>query len=97
MTEYPPYLGYSGLAHGVYTNLGEPPEGFEWVHGQNQWLFLRDEFGRFYYVKFQDRGLLLIYRARAGLWDWIWSCGRIKPGSHYADYHWTIFLPKKHE
>lgn len=97
MTEDPPYTSYSSLGFGVYTNLGEPPVGFEWIQGVNQWLFLRDQFGRFYYVNLEQRGLFLIYRATASLWDWIRTLGKLRPGQHYADYRWTIFIPKKHD
>jgi hypothetical protein len=96
MSEYPPYLYSSGLGFGIYTNLRQAPEGFEWIQGINEWLYLRDEFGRLWYVNLeQPNGLYLIYRNTAGIWDWIRTLGRLKPGQHYADHGWTLYIPNR--
>ena len=55
MTDTPPYLNHSGLGWGIYTNLRKPPEGFDWVQSGNDWLYLRDYHGRFFYVNFEQK------------------------------------------
>ena len=94
MSEYPPYLSSNVLGFGVYTSLPDLPDGYWWVQGLNQWLMVRDKQGRFYYVMIQDKWILCIYRRRARLWEWMITLGRLKAGDYFADYRYTLMLPK---
>jgi hypothetical protein len=94
MTDTPPYLNYSALGWGIYTSLRKPPEGFDWVQSGNDWLYLRDYHGRFFYVNFEQKdALLLILRKKATFWDWICTQGVLKPGQYFADYNLTFYIP----
>jgi len=96
MTETPPYLCTSGLGFGLYTSLRQAPEGFQWVQGRNEWLYLRDQYQRLWYVNLeQPEAFYLIYRNTATVWDWMRTFGRLKPGQHYADHRWTLYIPHK--
>ena len=94
MNPEPPYFLPHTFAHGEYTRLPPPPDGMEWIHRRDDWLYLRDQWGRFFYVRLlHDGALLLVFRALSNWWDWLRTRFRLKPGTYYADWRFTIFIP----
>lgn len=95
MTPVSPSSYYSTLGYGVYTTLPRLPAGWAWIQKNNDWLFVRDDLGRFWFVDFLADGAVLLRRKRiAGLWDWIRSGFAIRVGTRYCDDRYTMFLPK---
>lgn len=93
-----PYATSSTLSWGIYTRLGPLPTGWAWIQHDRDWLLARDEFGRFFYVEMLATGaMLMIYRNRATVWDWIVTAGAVKPGTYFADRNFTIYLPRSKE
>lgn len=90
-----PYVSCSTLGYGVYTRLAPLPKGWAWIQHERDWLLARDEFGRFFYANFPaDGAILMVLRDRATLWDWLVTGGKLKPGTFFADYRFTIFFPR---
>ena len=94
MSHHLPYESNGRLAFGVYSSLPKLPQGYDWIMRHNDWLYVRDEHSRFYYVDFPSSlGILLVRRRKAGLWDWIRTAGRLRVGDYYKDDRYTIFIP----
>ena len=89
-----PYESTHPLGYGVYTRLIPLPDGWEWIQSHNHWLLARSPDSRFYFANFPaGGGILLILRRRAGFFDWLRTVGRIPPGTYFADYRFTIWMP----
>lgn len=91
-----PAINFGTLGFGEYTALPALPNGWSWSQRRNDWLYVRDEFGRTFYVHFlADATTRFELRRQAGIWDWIRTRGRLKPGMFYSDGRYSFLLSKR--
>ena len=88
-----PHRVSGGACYGIYTNPPPLPEGYHWLQSPHDWVLVRDEAGDLWFVRMVSGGILLIRREEAGIWDWLRTLGKLKLGTIYADYRYTILLP----